>query len=264
MICRDIHDHLKTQGTWVNWESTADTFKAGDSGRAVTTVAVAWKASWAALKEAHARGAELFISHESICVCASNNSTQPESVSALPSEKPKFDWLEQSGLVVYRCHDLWDRFPKIGIRDTWQRGLELGGKIVNEVGSLLVTEIAPIRAATLAQHVLTKIRPLGQNGLLLAGDGDKIVRRVATGAGVTVDPIAMIDAGADVGIITDDYYCFVRMGTHARELDFPTITVNHGVSEEWGVVNLARYLAVAFPQLEVFHIPQTCAYAVVM
>jgi hypothetical protein len=42
-----------------------------------------------------------------------------------------------------------------------------------------------------------------------------------------------------------------------------TITVNHGVAEEWGVRNLATYLGEAFPELQVFHIPQRCPYTVI-
>ena len=79
---------------------------------------------------------------------------------------------------------------------------------------------------------------------------------------MTTDPVKMIELGADAGIMTDDYYLHVRIGAHACELDFPTIIVNHGVSEEWGVRNLVQYIGRVFPAVEVFHIPQYCAYTV--
>ena len=106
------------------------------------------------------------------------------------------------------------------------------------------------------------IRPLKQNGVMVSGDLDRTVCRIATGTGVTTDPVKMLELGADSGIVTDDYYLRVRMGVHARELDFPTVTVNHGVAEEWGIRNLAAYLKREFPMLDVFHIPQYCAYTV--
>ena len=81
---------------------------------------------------------------------------------------------------------------------------------------------------------------------------------------MTTDPVKMMELGAEAGILTDDYYLHVRMGVHACELDFPTIVVNHGVSEEWGVRNLACYLRRVFPALEVFHIPQHCVYTVLV
>ena len=263
MRCIDIHEHLRKHGDWVNWERTTDTFKAGDPEKPVRTIAVAWKPSWETLKEAHRRGADLFVSHESICVHAVNGSPEPEVVFALDSEKPKFDWLAETGLVVYRCHDVWDQFPRLGIRWTWQRELALGGEVVADDYPLLVTQIEPTTLGDLARHVLQRVAPLGQNGVMVTGDLDRVVSKVATGTGVTTNPPQMVELGADVGILSDDYYLHVRMGTHARELGFPSITVNHGVSEEWGIRNLAAYLGRTFPDMEVFHIPQRCPYVII-
>lgn len=259
----DIAQHFRRQGDWVDWARTTDTFKAGDPSRPVRTVAVAWKATWDALRLAVGRGADLFVTHESIAVNAANGSLEPDSFFALPTEKPKFDWLAECGLVVYRCHDFWDRFPGRGIRDSWRDGLQLGGRVVVDQHPLSVTEIAPTTVGRLARHVLAQIAPLGQDGLPVAGDPEKPVRRVATGTGVCVDPFRMIELGADVGIMTDDFFSHVRTGAHAAELGFPMLFVNHGVAEEWGIRNLAAYLSATFPELNVFHIPQRCPYAVV-
>jgi putative NIF3 family GTP cyclohydrolase 1 type 2 len=266
MKCIDIHNHFRSTETakLVNWERTTDTFKAGDPSKPVRKVAVAWKASWDALKEAAAKGADLFVSHESICVNAENGSPEPEVKFALPSEMPKFEWLEKSGLVVYRCHDVWDRFPEIGIRDTWQRELKLGGKIIKDEYPFYVTEVAPITLGDLAKHLLEVLKPLGQNGVVVTGDLNKKVSRIGTGTGQNNNSVALRDAGADVGIMTDDGYNNVRMGHHAKELGFPTIVVNHGVSEEWALRNLAIYLQKTFPQLEVFDIPQYCIYKIIV
>ena len=73
-----------------------------------------------------------------------------------------------------------------------------------------------------------------------------------------------MEVGADIGIMTDDGYSNVRMGVHANELGFPVIILNHGVSEEWGIMNLAKYVQQKFPSLEVFHIPQYCPYTVIV
>ena len=253
---------MMEQGTWVDWSCSTDGFKAGDAEREVARVAVAWKANWPALRQAAERGADLFVSHESIAVRAVNGAEEPDVEFALPSEQPKFDWLAECGLAVYRCHDVWDRFAELGIRDTWQREL-LGGAITADAFPLYVTEIQPTTAQALARQVAQRISPLGQDQVLLAGDPDQTVTRVATGTGVTTDPVRMMELGADIGIITDDYYLHVRMGEHARELGFPTITVNHGVAEEWGIANLARYLQDTYPDLEVFHLPQRCPFQVV-
>lgn len=264
LTCKDIAEHFKSTepGEKINWTKTTDTFKIGDPSKTVKKIAVAWKPSWDALREAVNKGAELFISHESICVNAQNSSQESEVVFALPSEKSKFDWLEKTGMVVYRCHDVWDRFPIIGIRDTWQKGLNIGGNIVVDEYPYYVTEVAPITVGDLAKHVLKQIQPLRQNGIMVSGNLEKKVNRIGTGTGQNPNAVNLWKAGADVGIMTDDAYLHVRMGVHANELDFPTIFVNHGVAEEWGIMNLAQYLQKVFPALEIFHIPQYCPYKI--
>jgi putative NIF3 family GTP cyclohydrolase 1 type 2 len=258
----DIASHLESLGPWIDPETTTDTFKAGDPSKPVRTIAVAWKADRDALKEAFNRGADLFISHESIGVNAQNGSKEPDSVFALPTEKPKFDWLDETGLVVYRCHDVWDRYPALGVRDAWLAGLELGGKIYADKYPIYVSEINSITVRELARHILGKIKPLGQNGIIVSGDLGKKVRRVGTATGMSHNPVGMKELGADVGFMTDDGYKHVRMGVHARELDFPVIIVNHGVTEEWAIRNLAGYLQKQFPQLDIFHIPQFCPFTI--
>lgn len=97
---------------------------------------------------------------------------------------------------------------------------------------------------------------------MVSGNLEKKVSRVGKGTGMSHSPPAMKELGADVGIMTDDGYKHVRIGVHANELDFPTIFVNHGVSEEWGIKNLAGYIQRVFPELDVFHIPQFCPYTI--
>lgn len=259
----EIEKHFQKIGKWMNWNQTTDTFKIGNPDKKVKKVVVSWKANLAAIEEAIAMNADLFISHESVCANADNSFMGPEIKFALPTELPKFKKIEKAGLAVYRCHDLWDAFPKIGIRDSWQKGLDIGENIIVDKYPAYVTQIEPLTVNDLAKHIIKQIKPLRQTGVLVSGNGNKIVSKVGTGTGVTTDPIALRELGADVGIMTDDYYKHVRLGEHARELDFPTIIVNHGVAEEWGIQNLAVYIQKEFPMLEVHHIPQYCPYQII-
>jgi len=260
MICSDIHRHFQKVGPFVDWSRQVDGVKVGDPEREVTTVATVWKPTFPALREAHERGAEFVVAHESVFV---KGGVEGETEKALPSEREKLDWLRETGLVVYRCHDLWDRFPDIGITWSWQKGLELGGKIVVDRFPYLVTKIEPLPLSRLAGHIIERIRELGQTSAAVVGDLDQPVSMVATGTGVTPDPIDLWNLGADVGVMTDDYFLYCREGAHAMERGFPMIVVNHGVAEEWGIRNLAKYLAGKFPELEVFHIGQRCPYTMV-
>jgi len=263
--CVDLHNHFKSTETAkiVKWDKSTDKFTFGDPLKPVRKVAVAWKARWDTLKEAESRGADLFISHESICVHAQNSYQGTEEIFALPSELGKFRWLKETGLVVYRCHDIWDRFPGTGIRDTWRKRLTIGDNIYHDEYPFYITEVDPMTLGDLSRHILEQVKPLGQNGVMVSGDINRIIRRIGTGTGQNTNSAKLKELGADVGIMSDDGYLHVRMGAHAHELDFPTIIVNHGVSEEWGIMNLAAYIQNVFPELEVFHIPQFCPYQVI-
>ncbi|WP_185731542.1 Nif3-like dinuclear metal center hexameric protein [Larkinella rosea] len=266
LTCTDIANHFKKTDTAgrVNWDKTTDTFKAGDPARPVRKVAVAWKASLDAVQKAISIGADLLISHESICVQADNSSMKPEIEFALPTEMPKFELIRKAGLVVYRCHDFWDSFPGLGMRASWQKALHIGTNIIADAYPFYVTKVAPLTIGDLARHILKQIKPLRQNGVLVSGDTERVITRIGTGTGVTTNIVKLRELGAEVGIITEDYYNHVRMGVHAQELDFPTITVNHGVTEEWGARNLATYLQQEFPALVVTHLPQYCPYQVIV
>jgi putative NIF3 family GTP cyclohydrolase 1 type 2 len=261
MKCLEIHEYFRSVGPFINWDKTGDSFTMGDPEQPIRKIATIWKPTLPALQSAHEGGANFVISHESLLVRGGGPGS--EEKAAMPTERDKVDWLKKTGLVVYRCHDLWDRFPDIGIRFSWQKGLDLGGQIIADQFPLLVTELKSMTVKQLALHVLDRIRPLGQDWIAVTGNLDQVVSRLATGTGVTTDPMAMWSLGADVGIVTDDYFLNCREGAHALERGFPLLTVNHGIAEEWGVANIAVHLREAFPQLQVSHIPQSCQYRVI-
>lgn len=39
----------------------------------------------------------------------------------LEAQKEKTALLKQHHIAIYRCHDLWDGIPDIGVRDTWAK-----------------------------------------------------------------------------------------------------------------------------------------------
>ena len=120
MKAADIHQHFVELGTWVDWSNTTDGFHFGDPNKDVDCIVVAWKPYWHTLKEAHALGCNFFLTHESIFREGRNGD---ETEAANPLEQDKLTWLQDSGMAVYRCHDVWDVVPKIGVRDSWAMGL---------------------------------------------------------------------------------------------------------------------------------------------
>jgi putative NIF3 family GTP cyclohydrolase 1 type 2 len=260
MKCYKIDNYFRKHGTWINWDKTTDIVTFGSPNTEIKKIAVAWKPTFSALKEAKEKGVNLFISHESIAVNTINKSMKQDVEFAFESEIELFDFLTESNMTVYRCHEFLDAVPYWGVMDTWQRKLELPGKIIAHKYPNIITEVKPMKIENLAKHIISKINHLGQKTVLVAGNTDKHVSRIATGTGCGHDLAGVRKLGSDISIVVDDAYNYVRIGSHMRDLDYPLIIVNHGVSEEWAVKNLSEHLQKNFPEIETIYIPQSCAY----
>ncbi len=258
LIAQDIADHMRRVGTWVDWGSTCDTFKSGDPRTAVRVVAVSWMSTLQALDEAHRRGCNVFITHE-------------PTFHAHMDDDPAFDrdgcvrrkrqWLAETGMVVYRCHDVWDRYPADGVLDRWTRCLGLSGTPVAERPYMRVIPTDPQPAETLARAVAGRVAAYGQPAVQLIGEASQTVTRVGVGTGAITDVRAYHDMGADVGIVTE--VCYWRDVRWAQDTGLPLIVVDHTVSEEPGMEGLAEFLSRCFPDVRVEYIPTGCPFQLV-
>ena len=257
----DVHEFFRSVGTWMDWSQTVDGFRFGDPKTEVTGIASAWKPYWSDLKRAKELGCNLFIGHESIF---REGSMRPgdESAAAQPLEQPKVAWLRESGMVVYRCHDLWDVMPDLGVMDSLARGLGLEGEPLSVGDFCRIHDVSGHTFGSLCAQVAQRVKPLGQQAILAVGDDDKPVTRLAITGGASA-LAKVIELGADVWFGYDDYFRQVRDGALLRDLGIPYMLVNHGALEEWGVSNLAGYLRDHFPSVPVHHLAQGCIYRVV-
>lgn len=261
--CFEVEKHLNSLWEWDLKDYTTDGFKAGDKNTIIKKIGVMWKPKFKDIEKAHQDGCNFLVCHESIATFTQNSSKKPDIAFSLDQEQDKFQYIKSNNIVIYRCHDLWDRINIIGVRDTWRDTLLPDSKIISSSYPYYVSEIEPITLENLAKKVLEKIKHLNQNGVLLCGDKQKIVSKVATGTGVCTNTVMMKELGADVGIIPDDFYYHVRQGVLSEEMDFPTITVNHNVSEEWAIEKMYKHLDEKFKDLEVNYYKQTCPYEVI-
>jgi putative NIF3 family GTP cyclohydrolase 1 type 2 len=253
----EIHEHFRRLGTWVDWSDSVDGVHFGDPQTEVRRIAVAWKPYWSALRQAVDLGCNFFLTHEPIF---REGRVGDETASALPREQGKLAWLQDSGLVVYRCHDVWDLIPEVGVRDSWAQGLGFSGAPLRAEGYLRLEDVTGHTVGSLARHVAARLRTAGQPGLLLVGDEDQSVTRLALGTGAAINLEAMLALEPDVCVLCDDYFRFVRDGALLQDLEVPFLVANHGALEEWGIANLARHAEAAFPSVPVHFLPQGCAY----
>ena len=265
MRALEIDQHMRQVGTWVDWSRTVDTFKAGEPDSEVRGIAVAWQSQWPTLKAAHAVGCNLFVTHEPTFYV--HRDDDPGSHADVHTAA-KRAWLAATGMVVYRCHDVWDVMPAHGIRDSWARGLGLEGPPLAEDERRWYGLYAVPRQTVqaLAQAFAGRLSTIGQDHVQVVGDATRVVERLAvgTGAACRVPDMAQLrdDCGnhPDALLVTDDGMSFWRDGSWALDRGLPLLVVNHATAEEWGMRSLAAYLGTQFPGVPVRHFPQGCQY----
>jgi len=274
----DVRAYLLSLGTgWVNPERTADNFLAGDPESTVTGIAVGWMPYRWALEKALALNCNLFVSHEMVYTPAPVPSTEgspqrhPLAVPSLDmfqheGVRARREFIEKSGIAILRCHDVWDRIPTVGIPDAWGAALGFSNSIHGTDGSgyYRVYDVKGRTAIDVARQVATKVKPLGEDAVHLIGRPETPVTRVAIGCGaISVFRRMLLELRVDLGICTNDGFTYWRDGLLALDLGVPVIVVDHAVSEEPGMVFLAKKLKETFPQVPVHHIPERCMFTVV-
>ena len=258
MNTSEIHKHLLSKAPWVNHETTVDTVKSGDPTKEVTSVAVGWMSTMDNLRMAYENGCDLFITHEPTFW---HHSQDERPARAEPPGISKQKFLEKTGMVILRVHDIWDPWPEIGIRDSWARGLGLERRIAEDNRKFVaVYEIPETTLWAFAKHVAMRVRPLGQDTVWVLGEPNWRVSYPAVGTGCGTPGIEMINRGADVVVVCDDGFSYWQRGERFFEMGVGVVMVSHGTSEMWGIENLARYLDETFPELQVTYLDRHPRY----
>ncbi len=255
MNTNEIREHLLSRAPWVDRETTVDTVKFGDPLKTVRKIGVGWMATSYDLLAAHEAGCDLFITHEPTF----NDHLDPVDGQCRIDEpgRTKGQFLLKTGIVVLRCHDIWDGWPGIGIRDSWAEGLGLTDLVADngdaeiQRGWHAVYAIEPTTLEGFARQVAARVRPLGQDGVEILGDPGMKVKRPAIGVGCGGPDKDMIDRGADALVVCYDGAWYWRDRERFVELGVGVVMVEHGTSEMWGIENLAKYLTSEFQGVEV-------------
>lgn len=250
----DLYEHFKSEGDWVNWDRTCDGILWGDGQIEVTGIAVCWSSNINQLEDAQENGCNLYICHEPLY----HYSERMENFHQKEVEKNQF--LEDSGMVVYRCHDFWDVMPEIGIVDSWSKFL---GFVEEPAAKMRFYNAHQLPAGTtlgdLTRQIADKVKKLGQDVVNYIGDPDSNITRIAVGTGAITNFRSMFSLEADVLLLTDDGTRLWESAVWSVDVGIPLILVNHATAEEPGMRNLAIYVKEMFP-VPVHFIPQGCLY----
>lgn len=244
---------LSAMPDWKRPRDTVDTIKSGDENIDVTGIAVGWMSYLWALERAVALGCNVFITHEPTYYHHHDND---QELFKLKTVQEKQQFIHEHGLVIIRCNDLWDRMERIGIPDAWCEHLGFDQLVI--AGDFIrIYQIETQTAHELARHVAAKTQCFGQPAVQLLGPADRLVSRVSIGTGAITPYLEIVrQHGIDLAICTDDGIRYWRDGAYAIDMGIPIIVVNHPVSEEAGVYQLAKHIRLNFPETPVHYIPQ--------
>lgn len=258
LLAKDVAQLLVSQGTWVDWERSVDEFKAGSPDLPVTGIAVGWQSLQTTLEQAHALGCNLFITHEPTFY--DHWDRDPQALNTPPA-LAKRAWLDRTGMAVYRCHDVWDQYPQIGIPDAWAKFLGLGPVVAADAYHRIIAT-PRVTAWELVTMVLERVRTLGQQAVLFSGAKDQMVSRVGIGTGAITNVHTMLALGADAILATDDGTDQWREGSYLADAGVPFLVVNHATAEAPGMQAMARYLQAQFPDVPVHYLGRTCTFEI--
>lgn len=246
---QEIIDYLEKQGEWVNRQYTRDHILIGNSDLEIEKVIVCWVATMDVIKQAIQQQCHFIITHENPFYM--NGTSIPTEI--LHSQRKKIELLNKYQISVYRCHDLWDLYPQIGVRDQWAKLLDLSFKKESSMHSYIrISQPFEMSVQELARHIIQKIEAYDEFGVEVIGNLQQTVHCLGIGTGACTDVIEMYRAGADVCLVSDDGINNWVHTQWAMDHQLPLIVVNHLTSEAAGIKKLSDYLSHQFPDIE-FH-----------
>lgn len=268
MKAREIREHFLSVGTWVDRAKTVDRVIVGDPETEVSRALVSWISGFRAVREAAARGCQMLVTHEpTFWIHADEVATFEQwdhgSAKRQLAER-KREFIEEHGLVVLRCHDVWDGMPEIGIPWAWARHLGLGDRpaAVSRGSYQQRYDIEPMALDGLAKRIAERTALLGEPAVQVMGASDKVVSRVGIGTGCYTDIAVFLALGCDVSIVCDDSNWYWQWLQFASDYDHAVIRVNHGVTEEPGMVTLTEYINRTLP-VQAEHLPHGASFRLV-
>ncbi len=254
MTGNDVDRMLKVTGLGDYRDPPWDRVLWGDGNRPIKAAAVCWSSTLPQLRRAEALGCNFFVTHEPLY------SYTEEGEFPHEAEAAKRDFLRSCGLTIYRCHDVWDVMPEVGVADSWARFLGFAGEPAERRRFLRAFDLPP--GSTLggvAGTILERVRELGQQHVALVGDPAQAVHRLATGTGAITPYREMAAMGADALVLTDDGTRTWESAQWAYDTGVGLMLVNHATAEEPGMRGLASWLGERL-DVPVHHLPCGCLY----
>ena len=259
MKAKDIVKHFLSGANWVDRERTVDGVIIGDPEKDFDKCLVVWMSTFAALRVAVERGFDLVLGHE-----ATFYHEYDEGAEELSGHVAKRRFIEEHELTIIRNHDCWDGWPEVGIPWAWAQFLGLEGQPAKSSTRYQHRyDIEPIPFGEFAKRVASRTAAIGEPAVQTVGDLDKTVSKIGIGTGCFANVLDFLMMGCDCCVVCDDGSRYDEAMKCAADLGVPVIRVNHGTSEEPGMVALTKYINDHIPGLTAEHLPQGCSFRLV-
>lgn len=269
MKAKEILEYFLSRADWFDKTNTVDKIINGDPEKEIRKVLVTWMSTMDAVKYAAANGFDMIMTHEPTFWIHANEleamSKWDPGYEKQEAAGNKMRLIQEHGIVVLRNHDVWDRMPEVGIPWALADFLNLGGKCTatESKGYQLRFDIKPVKLSEFAERVAARTALLGEPQIQVSGDMETMVSRIGIGTGCCCKLEASMRMGCDVSIVCDDGNWYWQDLVWAQEIGYPFIRINHGTSEEPGMITLASYINNHLPGIEAEYFPHKCGYSVV-
>lgn len=259
MKISEIISYLNMDAEWVNFNQTRDVVMFGDSSQTVKKVGVCWVATLPAIEQAIKKGINFIISHEN---CFYEAGTMLP-IELIESRHKKENLLAKHNICVYRCHDVWDMIPEIGVADTWSSiiGLPFARRDLRSYNSFATFEGMTVEM--IAKKIANALAPFGQPSVTVLGDLNQQVKSLGIGTGAATDVFALVREKMECVVLSDDGSNNWIAHQYCIDNKIPLIIVHHSVSEIPGVRKIVGYLELKFPDLSVAYLEEGYQYRTV-
>lgn len=240
-------------------EPSVDRIIIGDPDTEVKKIGTAWMPYWETCREAVNKGINVLIVHEPTFY---SHWDMDEKEGDYPDlREKKAEWIMDNGLVIIRCHDVWDKYPETGIPFALGQALGFSNKdIIRSETYYNVYKTTPLPAIDMAARFASILKEVGQPGVAFYGEKNREISSIGIGTGCICDPRQFMHLDPDMFVAIDDSVRTWVQTTFARDTGKPLVVINHGTSEEYGIRLLSKHLSNAFSDYEVIHIEQGCTY----
>ncbi len=248
MKANEILNHFLSLADWFDKTATVDRIIMGDPQKDVNKILVTWMSTLQAVEYAVEHGFDMIMTHEPTFWIHSHElenmkDWEADHVKRKAAEEKK-RLIEENGIVIVRNHDVWDRMPDLGI--PWALADFLGFKgmpcAVGEEGFQHRYDMEPVKLGVFAKKMASRLALLGEPQIQVFGDLEKEVSRIGIGTGCCCKLDTFSKMGCDAAFVCDDGIWYWQDITWALEAGYPILRINHGTSEEPGMITLAEYI----------------------